>query len=261
MKVRRFRRELALIICFPRRNLCRALCAFKRSGLLLSLAVLGDLAMILGGLLLGYWIRFHSGWIRFGVEPQGLVLRDYRGLMGAGAALLLLTFAYLKLYDSRAFPRTREARLILFKGTTFWFFAFLSLTWVTKIQPVSRIYLFTSYGTCLAALLVWRWIYYSLLRHPALAQAFRQRMLFVGWNEKADSINNLVAQDPTNPYEVVGWIPAPLGRRDFVSPRAVHELGDCSHLAGNFEAPPGRCGRAGRPRFVLRGNCRPGQRL
>ena len=54
---------------------------------------MGDVAMILGGLVFGFWIRFRSGWINWGNEPAGLEFVDYSGLMGLGATVGALTFA------------------------------------------------------------------------------------------------------------------------------------------------------------------------
>src|SRR5438105_12341868 len=103
---------------------------FAKKEILLAVAFLGDVAMILGGVALGFWIRFRSGWINWGNEPAGLVFRDYAGLIALGALFLALTFAYLQLYNLRKMVRFRESALIIFKGTMFWLFAFLSLNLV-----------------------------------------------------------------------------------------------------------------------------------
>src|SRR5207302_8108726 len=99
---------------------------FDQKEFLVALAFLGDVAMILGGLVLGYWIRFRSGWINWGNEPAGLRFWDYAGLMGLGAMFLALTFAYLQLYDRRKMVRFRESTMIIFKGMMFWLCAFMS---------------------------------------------------------------------------------------------------------------------------------------
>src|SRR5467141_1782230 len=85
---------------------------FEKTKLLITLAFVGDVAMILGGLVLGFWIRFRSGWINWGNEPAGLGFGDYAGLIGLGALFLSLTFAYLQLYSLRKMVRFRESALI-----------------------------------------------------------------------------------------------------------------------------------------------------
>src|SRR5437867_476190 len=105
---------------------------FEKTQLWIAVAFAGDVAMILGGLALGFWIRFRSGWINWGNEPAGLMLRNYAGLIGLGALFLTLTFAYLQLYSARKMIRLRESAVTIFKGTMFWLFAFLGLNLVLK---------------------------------------------------------------------------------------------------------------------------------
>src|SRR5205814_2613127 len=195
----------------------------------LAVAFLADVTMILGGLVLGFWIRFRSGWINWGNEPAGLRFWDYAGLMGLGAMFLALTFAYLQLYDRRKVVRFRESTMIIFKGMMFWLCAFMSLNLVLKFQPtISRIYIFSSYICCLSAILLWRWLFHQLLSNESINRALRQRVLFVGWTEEANRLNSLVCKDPSHLYEVIGWIPAPLSRRNLAVSPEVPELGDCS---------------------------------
>ena len=66
---------------------------------LVAVGALGDLCMILAGLVLGYWVRFDSGLIQRGNEPAGIQLYDYAGLIGLGSLFLMLTFGYLQLYN------------------------------------------------------------------------------------------------------------------------------------------------------------------
>ena len=208
----------------------------EKKDFLVTLSILGDLAMVLTGLVLGYWIRFTSGWITFGKEVKGLVFGDYVGLISMGAVFLLLTWGYLKLYSPRRIPSYTDAASIIFKGATFWVFAFLSVNLVLKFEPtISRIYLLTSYGACLLCVLAWRFLFHKLLRCEAVAKTLRQRILFIGWSNEAERIASRVVQDPTRQHEVVGWIPAPLGRRDIPTPSYVRQLGDCSELAALLE--------------------------
>src|SRR5438093_8781183 len=86
---------------------------FAKADWLIAATIAGDLLMVLAGLLLGYWVRFNSGWISVGNEPAGLTLRDYVRLIGTGAAFLLMTFGYLQLYSVRKLAVFRDAGLII----------------------------------------------------------------------------------------------------------------------------------------------------
>src|SRR5207248_3690101 len=83
---------------------------------------------------------------------------------------------------------------------------------------------------CLSAILLWRWLFHQLLSNESINRALRQRVLFVGWTEEANRLNSLVCKDPSHLYEVIGWIPAPLSRRNLAVSPEVPELGDCSEL-------------------------------
>jgi exopolysaccharide biosynthesis polyprenyl glycosylphosphotransferase len=204
----------------------------ERTDFLVGISILGDLVMLLFGFALGYWIRFESGIMAFGREALGLKFTDYIGLISLGGIFLLLTFGYLNLYNTRSMPDFRNAAAILFRGMTFWVFAFLSLNFAVRLEPTaSRIYLLISYVTCLSGLLVWRWGFHRVLQREAIACTLRKQILFIGWSSEAARITTRVEQDPHRPYAVVGWIPAPLGRTDLDTPKHVRMLGDCSELA------------------------------
>src|SRR5205814_5879493 len=134
-------------------------------------------------------------------------------------------------YDRRKVVRFRESTMIIFKGMMFWLCAFMSLNLVLKFQPtISRIYIFSSYISYLSAIVLWRWLFHQLLSNESINRALRQRVLFVGWTEEANRLNSLVCKDPSHLYEVIGWIPAPLSRRNLAVSPEVPELGDCSEL-------------------------------
>ena len=204
---------------------------FDQKEFLIALAFVGDVAMILGGLVFGFWIRFRSGWINWGNEPAGLQFMDYSGLMGLGGLFLVVTFAYLQLYSPSKIVHFNESATIIFKGTIFWLFAFLSLNLALRIQPpISRIYILISYVSFLAAILLWRWLFDRLISSKAISKALRQRILFVGWTEEAKRLSSVIGKGPSHPYEAVGWIPAPLSQRPAASSHDLPELGNCSEL-------------------------------
>jgi exopolysaccharide biosynthesis polyprenyl glycosylphosphotransferase len=203
---------------------------------LISLSILGDSAMILLGLVLGFWIRFESGWIWFGVEAKGRVLGDYVGLITIGACFLLITFAFLRLYDTRTLLRFRHVAMIIFKGTTFWLFAYLGISLALKFEPpISRIYVLSSFLSALIMLLGWRWIFHKCLSIEAVASRLRQNILFVGWNEEAHRLSAAVATDCSHPYEIIGCVPSPLGGYEIPPPPGTRTLGAYAELPGLIE--------------------------
>lgn len=204
---------------------------FAKVDFLITLGLLGDLSVILAGLALGYWIRFESGWIWMGKIVKGVSLADYFGLISLGAVFLLLTFGYLQLYQPRRILSYRDTAQIVFKGLAFWACAFLSISLVLKFQPdISRIYVVISCLACLVLLLAWRWAFHRLVKSRSLARSLRQRVLVVGWTPEAERMCEAIAQDPSQPYEVVGWVSSLLERREFLPPRNIPELGDSREL-------------------------------
>lgn len=209
---------------FPYRLSLSGASALKADWLVV-IGALGDFCMVLAGLVLGYWVRFDSGLILRGNEPAGIQLWDYAGLIGLGSLFLMLTFGYLQLYNPRKIPGFRDAVMIIFKGTTFWLFAFLSLNLVMKVQPtISRGYMMTSYFACLASVLVWRWLYSRVLRTSFIARTLRKRVLFIGCTAEADRMARVIKKDPAQPFDLVGWIPASAERREKTAPLDVPEL-------------------------------------
>jgi exopolysaccharide biosynthesis polyprenyl glycosylphosphotransferase len=178
---------------------------------LIALAVLGDIIMAATGLSLSYWIRFKSGWIPFRTTDKGLhEFASYSPLIFVGVAFLIGTFAYQRLYEHRRLCPLRRVALTIFKGATFWLFAYLGISLTLDFNPaISRVYVAGSYICCLATLLLWRWLFNRFLQVDTVARSLRQRILFVGWNEEADRLASAVRADPNHLYDVKGYVPSP----------------------------------------------------
>jgi exopolysaccharide biosynthesis polyprenyl glycosylphosphotransferase len=202
---------------------------FPTPDFLLWVAILGDLVAIVAGLCLGYWIRFTSGWITFGVEAPDIVFENYFGLIVIGTAFLLGAFGYLQLYDVRHLLRFRRVVTILARGATFWLFAYLGMSLALKFEPpISRIYVVCSYLSALTVLLVWRWAFHACLRTESLARRLRQRVVFVGWSEEGERMARAIANDKFHPYDVLGWVPS--SANGLRPPPDVLRLGDSNAL-------------------------------
>ena len=199
---------------------------------LITLAVLGDIIVAGSGLCLGFWIRFKSGWIPFRATDRGLhEFVSYFPLIFMGVVFLIGAFGYQRLYELRRLCPFRRVALTLFKGATFWLFAYLGVSLALDFSPsISRTYVAVSYVCCLGMLLLWRCLFDRLLRLDSVAQTLRQRILFVGWNEEAGRLTAAVRTDPKHLYDVKGYVPSPRRNLRMELPLGVARLGECHDL-------------------------------
>jgi exopolysaccharide biosynthesis polyprenyl glycosylphosphotransferase len=202
----------------------------RTADMALAAAVIGDSAAILVALMLGFWIRFRSGWITFGSHAELSKVTDYLTLIGVGVTFLLGAFVYLGVYDLQNVLRFRRVALRIFKASTFWLFAYLGISLALKFTPpISRIFVLSSYLLCLITLLSWRWIFHKLLQIEAVARNLRQRVLFVGWHTEADRLVQAIHSDRSHPYDFLGWIG---GLKSTTQPvDDIHRVGEYSDVA------------------------------
>lgn len=180
--------------------------------------VVGDVITVLVGLCLGFWVRFISGWINRGNEPQDLHFSDYYRLILIGTVFLVATFAKIRLYDSNSLLRFRQHGLIILKGSAFWLVAYLSMSLVLKFTPeISRIYVFCSAICSLILLLGWRAIAHLVFKQEFIAHHLRQRILIIGWSNEANRLADSIESDPGRPFEIAGCL-SPEGEGFKVSP-------------------------------------------
>jgi exopolysaccharide biosynthesis polyprenyl glycosylphosphotransferase len=173
-------------------------------------AFLGDTASVLCGLITGFWIRFKSGWITFGVESHVQNLSDYYLLFCVGLLFYYLAFFHLRFYDPRTVFRFRTAALVIAKGTVFWVLTYLGTSLVLKFeQPISRIYAFCSFFCIFGFLLAWRGLLSRILQSEIFARQLRQRILILGWTEDVSRLLRVVEGARTHFYEVLGYVPLP----------------------------------------------------
>ncbi len=172
--------------------------------------VLGDTLFAFASLGLGYWLRYHSpiGWL--GLEVPGANFRAYLPLLLVGVAFLIAAYAQLNLYEERLLLRKFQSISLIFKGTTFWLIAYLSLSLVLKFDPpISRLFVVISFFCVLAVMFVWRSTFYFLLTRPAWREKLRQRVAVLGWNDEARALADELAAQPAHPYRFCGAILLP----------------------------------------------------
>lgn len=199
---------------------------------MVGVALLGDLAAILAGLLFGFWLRFKSGaipvtdtWWTSG-DTSNVSLSDYLGLISLGAGMLVVTFSYLDLYRARNLLRFRSVAAIMLRGLCFWFIAYLGLSLVLKFSPpISRIYVLSSTVAVALSIIAWRTFFHRVFLTGKIAASLRQRVLFIGWTEDATRLSQAIRTDPSQPYEIVGCLPAPGNRFSRQPEDSIQKLG------------------------------------
>lgn len=203
----------------------------KRADFLIAVSFLGDATMIMLGMMIGFWVRFKSGWDVFTVRTTVREFDEYSTLMVVGTGFFLAAFLHLGLYDHRHLLRFRRTALIILKGATFWFCAYLGVSLALKFDPpISRIYVSTSVFSCLAMLLVWRFLFAQVIQSEPIARHLRQEVLLVGWTTEAQRLVAAIQEDPSHPYEIAGCV---LNSNGSSNPRptlGIKTLGDYSDI-------------------------------
>lgn len=204
-----------------------------------TLSAVGDAVMVFLGLLAGYWLRFQSRipWgdllgsgITEATAVQQRVLSNYLGLILIGAAFLMGTFVYLRLYEARRLLHLRESTLMIVRGATFWLFAYLWISLFLRFDPpISRIYVALSYLCTLVSLISWRLLLARLLHREWFAGRLRQNVVMVGWNREAADLFNAIHRDQRQPYRVTGFVPT-TGQDALIPPPNAVRLGDYEEL-------------------------------
>jgi len=200
-------------------------------------AMAGDLAMVVAGLMLGFWLRFPSGliprtntWWTTG-DTMKITFQDYSGLIAIGAFILFLSFLNQHLYRLQNLLRFRRVVRIVVQSSIVWLIAYLGLSLALKFDPpISRIYVLLSFICTLTMVLTWRYFFHRALRFAPISSALRQRVVFVGWNPEAARLAEVIHSDLAQPYEVIGCVPSPSGRFLMEPTRNLRSLGGYQDL-------------------------------
>jgi FlaA1/EpsC-like NDP-sugar epimerase len=167
----------------------------RSQNLLLTLQLLGDLLFSYLGLCVGYAIRFNTPLKGFGVESTKVTFDIYNQLLLLGSALLIASYAFLKLYDARLLLRPQRAANIIMRGTFFWFVLFLSTSLILKFDPpISRIFVATSCLSTLSVMFLWRFGFFYVLSKSDWRERITQRVALVGWSGEAEKLAQAILQ-------------------------------------------------------------------
>ena len=174
------------------------------------LLLAGDTVCVFAGLLIGYFLRYHTPLGSVFIEVAGAHLRDYLPLLLLGTAFLLGAFAHLNLYDERLLLRRYHALNIILKGTAFWLFAYLGVSLVLKFNPpISRLFVVFACAAVLILLYAWRSLFYALIASSKFRNRIQQRVALLGWTPEAQALVADIRQAEAHPFRLVGIVELP----------------------------------------------------
>lgn len=199
-----------------------------------TVAILGDVGMIVLGLFLGFWIRFRSDWIPLhfpwwgtGSADPNIRVTTYFGVFILGTMLLLITFLATDVYNRQNLLRFRRSISLIARALIFWLFAYLGVYEVLKFTPdISRFFVLASCVACGITLLCWRWFFHRMLQREAIARDLRHQVLFVGWSREATRLFEAISTDPSQPYRLLGCMPVPGSNFTGEPPAAAPRIGN-----------------------------------
>jgi exopolysaccharide biosynthesis polyprenyl glycosylphosphotransferase len=198
----------------------------------------GDALIAFACLLAAFWLRFDTALRDFGVKEHRITLSSYSNYIIFGSVSLLLVLAQRQMYDASWLLRRRSSLKDLFVACFVWGACFLGLSLFFKFQPpLSRIYVALATVTTMAGLYTWRRLFYSYLRRESIARKLRQRILVVGWTTYAQRLEELIGNDPSQPYEILGCVPTPEGTFQQEPPHGIQRFDSYSatrRLLGAF---------------------------
>lgn len=172
----------------------------------------GDAIVTFACLLAAFWLRFDTALHDFGVEAPEIDLSTYSNYIFFGSASLLLVLAQRQLYEGSWLLHRHSILKDVFVACFTWGVGFLGFSLFFKFQPpLSRIYVALATGSAMIGLYTWRRLFYGYLRQEATASKLRQRILVVGWTAHAQTLKDIIDNDPSHPYELVHCVPTPDG--------------------------------------------------
>lgn len=176
--------------------------------LLIALIVLCDLCFIATAIVIAYWLRFESGWLKALALHKGGIppFDDYLRLIPVTAIIWLLTLKGFKLYcpESNA---TLSAFWALCKASGIALIATLAaLFFIYHHDAYSRWVMLLATGFSLVWLFLGRLVLHRF-RQAVHAQGVGvSRVALVGYDERCEKIINALDEKPNSGYELVGII-------------------------------------------------------
>lgn len=200
-----------------------------------AVSLLGDVLAIVAGLTLaGFGVLIKSG------DASLMSLEDHpfvTPFWGVASILLVGLFTRTHLYDRHLHLVHRQSGLeARMKAVILWSALVLAGAVLLKTDlapPVSLIIHAVPWVTLMLA--VWRWILNSVIGSQSISEHLVRKVVVVGWSEGAKTVVELLGNDPTHPYQVVGYVRVPGSESQEAPPPSLKFLGDLSPLPSSCE--------------------------
>jgi exopolysaccharide biosynthesis polyprenyl glycosylphosphotransferase len=200
-----------------------------------AISLLGDALAIVAGLAF-------AGLGVFG-KSKGTVVGEIQAhpfltaFWGSAALLLVVMFTRRHLYDRHLHLVHRQSGLeARMKAVILWSAGLLASSVIIKTDfapPVSQVIQGVPWVALMLA--VWGWSLNSVIGSQSISEHLARRVVVVGWSEGAKTVVELLGNDPTHPYQVVGYVRVPGSENDEAPPASLKFLGDLSPLAASCE--------------------------
>jgi exopolysaccharide biosynthesis polyprenyl glycosylphosphotransferase len=203
----------------------------------LIVTVAGDALLILGILLLSFWIRFRWEGSPLAAVEQRVTLLSYAGYIGFGAVALMLILSHYRFYEFSQVLRYRQVSFLILRSVALWLVGILCFTRLFDFHPqLSRTYAVLAAGLLATALLLWRLLLARVLSWERFSQHLRERILFVGWNDLSERLTKFVLSEPHRTYSLVGCIPPLSGQYEKEPPADIPHVAAYRDLESMLQA-------------------------
>jgi exopolysaccharide biosynthesis polyprenyl glycosylphosphotransferase len=176
-------------------------------------AVVGDLAMILLGFVLAFWLRFRSGLILPYVDGEPMYLSDYWKLILFGSAAVFAGLLSKNLYGYRDLlsPAKISSRFVFVLSICMFSYIGISLA-VRTVPGISRAFVICAWICIFLTVFGGRILLSRILRHPAMVVRLRKRLVVVGVGDEMMRIKERLGAN--SDMEFIGWVQGNKPNRD-----------------------------------------------
>ncbi len=151
--------------------------------------------------------------MNFGVNTGVIRWTDYFGQVVFGTLLFVLLLPHRELYDPHRFFRFRQVALAIMRAAATWLLAYMALSWLLRGDgEISRVFVTIAFFVTTTTFTLWRYALFKFVSDEPVAQRLRQRILFVGWSEHAQTLARSILRDSRHPYQIAGYPSRPRRR-------------------------------------------------
>ena len=202
-----------------------------------TLSIIGDAAVVLGAMILAFWLRFRTSLPGISALAPALSLQEHLLYIALTGLSLMLLLAHWGTYHTSQLLRYRQVSFLIIKGCFSWFAGVLIVTRLVSF-PVSLSvgYLSLAAVSLLLLLLVWRGLLHRFASLNRFSRHLRERILFIGWNDLSERLTKTVVSDPSQAYTVVGCIPPASGHYEKDPPAEIPHIAAFSDIVNMLRA-------------------------